>query len=77
MLLAEARSAVRVSPGRYLTLDAISATHASTDDARHGLVEEARTAYGWATELAGNAAERAYLTRRRSELDAVEGPTSI
>jgi RNA polymerase sigma-70 factor (ECF subfamily) len=180
MLLAEARSAARVSPGgelitlteqnraawdhamiaeaqrlidgataggraadRYLTLAAISATHASTDDARatdwsrivalydhlaridpspivllnravaiaevegpgvakslldhlHGALggyhayfavraeivrrlgqaEEARTAYGRAIELADNAAERAYLTRRRSELDVVEGPSS-
>jgi RNA polymerase sigma-70 factor (ECF subfamily) len=40
---------------------------------RLGQVEEARTAYGRAIELADNAAERAYLTRRRSELDIAEG----
>jgi RNA polymerase sigma-70 factor (ECF subfamily) len=123
------------TPGRYLTLAAISATHASADDARAtdwprivalydhlaqidpspivslnravaiaevegpavakallddlqsalggyhayfavraemlrrlGQVEEARTAYGRAIELADNGAETAYLTRRRSEL---------
>lgn len=51
-------------------LDGYHAYHAVRADLlrRVGRSAEARTAYGRAIELAGNPAERAYLTRRRDQL---------
>lgn len=51
-------------------LDGYHAFHATRADLlrRLGRVEESRTAYERAIELAGNVAETAYLTRRRGEL---------
>jgi len=52
------------------TLDAYHAYHAARADLlrRVGRSDESRTAYDTAIQLAGNPAERAYLTRRRGQL---------
>jgi predicted RNA polymerase sigma factor len=51
-------------------LDDYHAFHAARADLlrRHGRSRESRAAYDRAIELAGNPAERAYLTRRRDQL---------
>ncbi len=52
------------------TLDGYHAFHAARADLlrRHGRSGESRAAYDRAIRLAGNPAERAYLTRRRDQL---------
>jgi RNA polymerase sigma-70 factor (ECF subfamily) len=57
-------------------LDRYHAFHAARADLlrRLGRHEEARAAYDRAIDLAGNPAERAYLTRRRDQLSAGSSP---
>ncbi|MEV0004191.1 DUF6596 domain-containing protein [Micromonospora sp. NPDC050980] len=57
-------------------LDGYHALHAARADLlrRLGRDDAARVAYGRAVDLAGNAAERAYLTRRRDQLGPAPRP---